>query len=209
MQSNSNWLIINKFLIWCEITKPFSGPVVQFFFNPGNKLIGYSTEVRSFGDVLPDETVHILIGSTFPRMVRFTKIETNFQFFRYFLMFCKFFSIVCRYCMYQVFYRLQRFDGLHEEIQVSARRCRRSAPNRHGPMRQLGGERRQFRGNSRKVLSFGYLIKLLRHGGGRRSSLSEERGVLIVWEHHSTVIPTKNKSKLLQIPILCLILHFE
>ena len=85
MQSNSNWLIINKFLIWCEITKPLSGSVVQFVFNPGNKLIGYSTEVRSFGDVLPDETVHILISSTFPRMVRFTKIERNFQFFRYFL----------------------------------------------------------------------------------------------------------------------------
>lgn len=33
-------------------------------------------------------------------MVRFTKIERNFQFFRYFLMFCKFFSIVCCYRMY-------------------------------------------------------------------------------------------------------------
>ena len=125
MQSNSNWLIINKFLIWCEITKPLSGPVVQFFFNPGNKLIGYSTEVRSFGDVLPDETVHILIGSTFPRMVRFTKIETNFQFFRYFLMFCKFFSIVCRYCMYHAYQR----RGAEEALQIVMAQCDNWAEN--------------------------------------------------------------------------------
>ena len=44
--------------------------------NPGNKLIGYFTEFRSFGDVLPNETIHILIGSTFPRMEGFTKIES-------------------------------------------------------------------------------------------------------------------------------------
>ena len=40
--------------------------VVQFVFNPADKLIGYSTEVRSFGDILPDESVRVLIGSTFP-----------------------------------------------------------------------------------------------------------------------------------------------
>ena len=63
--------------------------MILWVYNRGNKLIGYSTEIRSFGDVLPDETVHILIGSTFPRMVRLTKIERNFHFLRYFLMFCK------------------------------------------------------------------------------------------------------------------------
>ena len=52
----------------CEITKSLSGSVVQLVLNPGNKLIGYSTEVRSFGDVLPDESVRVLNGSTFPRM---------------------------------------------------------------------------------------------------------------------------------------------
>ena len=32
-----------------------------------DKLVGYFTEIRSFGDVLSDESIRVLIGSTFPR----------------------------------------------------------------------------------------------------------------------------------------------
>ena len=60
----------------------FSTPAQQYLsrkdiFNLGNKFFGYSTKVRSFGYVLPDESVRVFIGPTFPRMVRFTKIEGN------------------------------------------------------------------------------------------------------------------------------------
>jgi len=39
--------------------------VFQLVFNPAKKLVSYFTEIRSFWDVLPDESVRVLIGSTF------------------------------------------------------------------------------------------------------------------------------------------------
>ena len=43
--------------------------IVQLILNLENKLIGYSTEVRTFEDVLSDEIVHVLIGFMFPRVI--------------------------------------------------------------------------------------------------------------------------------------------
>lgn len=57
----SCWLIESFFYVWSEITKLLLGPVFQFVFNPGYKFIGYFTEIHTFGDVLPNETVHVLM----------------------------------------------------------------------------------------------------------------------------------------------------
>ena len=43
--------------------------IVQLILNSENKLIGYSTEVRTFEDVLSDGIVRILIGFTFLRVI--------------------------------------------------------------------------------------------------------------------------------------------
>lgn len=70
MQSNSNLLLVTN-----NLKFSLSGSVVQFFLNPFDKLVGYSTEVRTFWDVLPNESIRILIGLTFSRMIGFAKIE--------------------------------------------------------------------------------------------------------------------------------------
>lgn len=58
--------------------------MIQFVFNPTDKLVSYFTELRPFEGVLPDESVRVLISITFPRMVRLTEIERNMYFFAIF-----------------------------------------------------------------------------------------------------------------------------
>lgn len=62
-----------------QISKPFPWPVVQFPLNPLDFRPCLVLERGPFGQVLPDQTVHILVGSPLPRTVRVRKEVVDLQ----------------------------------------------------------------------------------------------------------------------------------
>ena len=68
----------NQILIKSEITKPFYSVYSSTYLNPWKKAIGYFTEVHYFGDVLPDESIRILIGYMVPKNSTICKNKKKF-----------------------------------------------------------------------------------------------------------------------------------
>ena len=59
---------------WRFVAKCFSWPVVQLILNPAYLPITDVSEIGLFGEILPDESVGILIQPFLPRMVGAAKI---------------------------------------------------------------------------------------------------------------------------------------
>ena len=58
--------------------------MVQLILNPAYLPIADVSEIGLFGEILPDESVGVLIQPFLPRMVRAAKISLRFQCFGYF-----------------------------------------------------------------------------------------------------------------------------
>ena len=68
--------------------------MVQLILNPAYLPITDVAEIGLFGEVLPDESVGVLIQPFFPRMVGAAKIVFRLQCFGYFGVLVKFFAVV-------------------------------------------------------------------------------------------------------------------
>lgn len=62
--------------------------MVQLPFDLCNILVRQILEVRTLGDILPCETVGVLIGASLPGVVRSGKEELDIQYLRYLLSPC-------------------------------------------------------------------------------------------------------------------------
>ena len=56
---------------------PLPRPLVQFALNFFKELLRDVREVRALGDILTNESVGVLVGSTLPRMVRSGKEDAH------------------------------------------------------------------------------------------------------------------------------------
>ena len=68
--------------------------MVQLILNPAYLPITDVAEIGLFGEVLPDESVGVLIQPFFPRMVRAAKIGFRLQGFGYFGVLVELFAVI-------------------------------------------------------------------------------------------------------------------
>ena len=77
-------------------------------FDLRNHLVCQLTEIRTLRDVLPHQPIYVLIGASFPGVVRSREIELSIESFRNLLVTGEFLSVVSRYCVYLVLVWQQR-----------------------------------------------------------------------------------------------------
>ena len=68
--------------------------MVQLILNPAYLPIADVAEIGLFGEILPDESVGVLIQPFFPRMVRAAKIVFCLQCFGYFGVLIELFAVI-------------------------------------------------------------------------------------------------------------------
>ena len=68
--------------------------MVQLILNPAYLPIADVSEIGLFGEILPDESVGVLIQPFFPRMVRAAKIGFRLQCFGYFGVLVELFAVI-------------------------------------------------------------------------------------------------------------------
>jgi hypothetical protein len=91
----STFLVI-KYLIGRQKSKGFSWAIIQAFHNVLNLPMGQGSDITSFGHILANQAVGILIQASLPNTIGLAKIHGNPQLVGNGLMPCKFFAVIHR-----------------------------------------------------------------------------------------------------------------
>ena len=65
------------YLVWSPEAERLARSAIQLPFHLGNRLVADCTEIRPLGEILSDQPVDVLVGSTFPRMIGMREIDVD------------------------------------------------------------------------------------------------------------------------------------
>src|SRR5680860_610601 len=100
-----------KILKTIIITVPFSRSVVQNIFRPFDGLFFYVVKVGPFREILPDQSVQVLVGAPFPTMVGPGKVKVDPQALGDLFVVGELLAVIAGHGAYERYPVLQQFLG--------------------------------------------------------------------------------------------------